>query len=252
MVCRRVASWTIGMVSILAALFLLASSVSISSVFLARIEKEAGSEYGHIVNVVDSRGLLTVRVNVINVGSRIELPVSNALVLIKMIENQSNNTITGLTEEMGVVSFRLPPGSYEVGVSYLGMEKNITINMTSEKPRMVVRWDFFRAPAKSFSLQLYDQDETGVIVPGYPVFAHLIVSTIEKPLGAEISTNLRQTSSRILTSSNRISFMKVVEYEQKGEDMWVTLTPEWNLPLTEINPSSNLYVTLYWLGVEVR
>lgn len=254
----RARSWFIGTVSLLIALILVLSTfssyVSLQYILASKGEGDYSLTFGS--GTRDDRALLTVRVKVVNLEPRIEVPIPNALVIIEMLKehpSQANATIIGHTGSRGTITFKLPPGNYIVGSSYLGMGGNVTVSVSSEKSWVLAEWSFYKANAKSFTLQLYDWDDTGIIIPGQFVSAHADVSRIEKPMIAEVYASSRQgtTSSEILNPQKRMALMRILEYDQRGESMWLSLTPNNELPLREFSPAANLFMALYSMRVEV-
>ena len=256
MVNSKLISRVIGITCILVAFFILFNSI-ISYVsplpYISSNDEESSTSFG--TGVTEVGALLTVRVNVIDVGSHIEVPIPYVGVIVTRITNdeQGSSTIMADTGKDGSITFKLPPGDYLVGTNYLGMIVNTTTQIPSEKTHLIVNWNFNRATPKSFTLQLQDFDEIGMVFPGDFLFSHCALTEVEKPLIVEVINLPTQPKplNQILFQLNRIALLGVVGYEQNGENIWLTLTPIVTLSVKEIYPTTNLSLALYWPNVEV-
>ena len=246
---RRVVGRALGILILLVSFaLLLVSMTSYAPLRPAPQEEGTGLSLGVVLRASNDTGLITVRVRILNLKPYFELPVADTVVSLYIPQTNLNGSLKAFTGKDGSVSFRVSPGKYIVGTSYLGMAGNATVEVSS-KGWVLVDMNFMRKTARSFTLQIHDVDGTGIIAPESSILAHFYTDA-EEPMVAEL-LRAKTLSLDALRSRDRISLFWIKDYEKDGDRFWSTLAPLWPLALKEINPSSDLSLALYWLDIEV-
>jgi hypothetical protein len=239
----------IGIASLALALLLITSMLlsykSLQIALLARSKEPTWEKYLISERGLDIRGYLTVRIKLIQTEPFLSIPLIAQLVEVSLISGDEKRwKISGYTNSFGVVTFKLPPGYYEVSTIYHGIITKINITMRSERSWLFADWQYFKRGTKDFQLIL--KEDRGTKKAKDVVKAILPNLNVPKPLFTELY--YRQERMRFF---NTITTMNIINYTVVDNQTIAYLKLVKPLSLYEISGTASLWFAVYWARVEV-
>lgn len=242
-------SWTVGIASLVIALILITSLLSTYKSFqvqlLIRSKEPSWEKYLISEGGLDIRGYLTIRMRIIQAEPFLSAPLVNQLVNISIVYGNGRGwRASGYTNSLGIVSFKLPPGEYEISTIYHKVITKVNITIRSSKSWVFADWQYFKKGTNNFQLIL--EEDKGTKQAKRVVKAIFPDMKIPMPLFAELYYSQEKNSL-----FNIIAAMHIINYTVVDNQTIAHMKLIKPLSLYEIGGISNLAFGVYWAKVEV-
>ena len=148
--------------------------------------------------------------------------------------------VSGLTDARGVAGFRIPPGNYTILVTDFGIIGSKSITLSESAPRVLLRWAFHDRLENPAFIQINDQNEDGIIMPGETIVFFYAGSTSIEPYQTRIVLNGYVDAAVDL---------QILEFRALEHGSYVVATPLRPIRIADLTTQSSMAVEATWYEV---